>query len=482
MVHSVLVTEPRPPDVATVRDDEDDATSGATPGAYLLVLGPGEARTVPVPQDGLLVLGRDPKVLVRLEDEKVSRRHAQVRAARGEVTVEDLGSTNGTYVNGERLTGPRVLAHGDEIRIGGTVLTLLRPSRPIGGPRPAVALGALRACLGEHDSHGRATPGAEPSVPDAEDIELHDPTMRKIYRLADMAARSTSSVLILGETGVGKEEVAKYVHRRSPRRGGPLIVVNCAALPEPLVESMLFGHEKGAFTGATERHAGYIEAAAGGTLFLDEIGELPLASQSKLLRFLDRRTVCRVGSTVEIPVDVRVVTASKRDLAREVKHGGFREDLFYRIAVVTIYVPPLRDRPMDVLPLALRFARQAAMAIGREPPEFKDEVLERMMEYPWPGNVRELRNAVESAVVLAGDEPVAVRHLPPQLQRTAEPASAAAGLPARVAELERDAILGALRECGGNQTRAARKLGVSRRTLIYRMRKYGIRLSRTTEH
>jgi len=481
MVHSAPVTEPRPPDVATVRDDESDAVSGATLRAYLLVLCVDEARTVPVPPDGLLVLGRDPEALVHLEDEKASRRHAEVRAAGGKVTVVDLGSTNGTYLNGERLTGPRVLTHGDEIRIGGTLLTLLRPSRAIGGSRPAVALAALRARLGGRGAKGRAVADGEPAMPDTADIELHDPSMRKIYRLADLAARSTSPVLILGETGVGKEEVARYVHRRSPRRCGPLIVVNCAALPETLVESMLFGHEKGAFTGATERRTGYVEAAAGGTLFLDEIGELPPASQSKLLRFLDRRTVCRVGSTAEIPMDVRIVTASKRDLAREVERGGFREDLFYRIAVVIIYVPPLRDRPMDVLPLALRFARQAATALGREPPEFADKVLERMFEHAWPGNVRELRNAMESAVVLAGDEPIALRHLPSPLQRTGEPAGGAVGLPARVAEVERDAILDALRECGGNQTRAARKLGISRRTLIYRMHKYDIRLSRTTE-
>lgn len=481
MVHSAPVTEPRSPAVATVRDDESDADSGATLRAYLLVLGGDEARTVPVPQDGVLVLGRDPEALVHLEDAKASRRHAEVRAAGGEVTVVDLGSTNGTYINGERLTGPRVLTHGDEIRIGSTLLTLLRPSRAIGGSRPPGEIGALRARLGVRGAEGRPVADAEPSVPDTADIELHDPSMRKIYRLADLAARSTSSVLILGETGVGKEEVARYVHRRSPRRDGPLIVVNCAALPETLVESMLFGHEKGAFTGATERRTGYIEAAAGGTLFLDEIGELPPASQSKLLRFLDRRTVCRVGSTVEIPVDVRIVTASRRDLAREVARGGFREDLFYRIAVVIIFVPPLRDRPMDMLPLALRFARQAAAAVGREPPEFEEQVLERMLEHPWPGNVRELRNAVESAVVLAEDKPIALRHLPPPLQRTGESTGGAIGLPARVAEVERDAILDALRECGGNQTQAARKLGISRRTLIYRIRKYDIRLSRTPE-
>ncbi|MBN1774487.1 MAG: sigma 54-interacting transcriptional regulator [Deltaproteobacteria bacterium] len=581
------MSRPRPPDVATVRDDDSGPASPTATPAYLLVLGAGEARTVPVPPDAVLVVGRDEQAVVALADEKASRRHAEIRSAAGEVTVIDLRSTNGTFVNGERVTRTHVLEHGDEIRIGGTLLTLFRPSRAAGRTEPLRDVGQVRERLAVELRRARLTgaavglvalaPGdrgadacarlsaaagpaaivgplddataaallptadrgaaaavarrlaaaagpedrwsvlarcrpeagasgllaelrarlarspcdpadgpepwdrAAPAPPDTEDVELHDPSMRKVYRLADQAARADSPVLILGETGVGKEEVARYVHRRSARRHGPLVAVNCAALPEPLVESMLFGHERGAFTGASERRTGYVEAAAGGTLFLDEIGELPPASQSKLLRFLDRRAIARVGSTTEVVVDVRIVAASKRDLAREVERGSFREDLYYRLAVVTVFVPPLRDRPMDVLPLARRFARQVAATMGRALAELPEELEQCLLEHAWPGNVRELRNAVESAVVLAGDDELAIRHLPAQLQRQAESPSPGVGLPARVAAVERDAILAALRECGGNQTHAARKLGISRRTLIYRMRKYDIRSSRTTE-
>ncbi|MBI5500678.1 MAG: sigma 54-interacting transcriptional regulator [Deltaproteobacteria bacterium] len=473
------MTERQPPEVATLPDDDGDPAATAPPRAFLLVLGGGQARTVPVPTDGLLVAGRDPSLRIPLDDEKASRRHAELRSAGGEVSVVDLGSTYGSFVYGVRLDRPRALAHGDEIRIGATRLTLLRPSRPVAGPRPPDVLRAARA---RHDGSGPgtcATDAGDEAPADVGDIELHDPSMCKIYRLADQAARSTSPVLVLGETGVGKEEVARYVHRRSPSHGGPLVVVNCAALPETLVESMLFGHEKGAFTGAGERRLGYVEAAAGGTLFLDELGELPPASQSKLLRFLDRNTITRLGSTAEVPVDVRIVAASRRDLAREAERGTFREDLYYRVAVLTIYVPPLRDRPLDILPLARRFARRAAGAGPR--PDFTDAAIDRLLEHPWPGNVRELRNAVEGAVLQAQGAPLAPHHFPPAVQRPAPGPSATTGLPARVAEVERDAIVAALRDCAGNQSQAARKLGISRRTLIYRMHKYDIRLSRTTE-
>jgi DNA-binding NtrC family response regulator len=315
---------------------------------------------------------------------------------------------------------------------------------------------------------------------DDREIVVHDPLMLKLFQLVDRVARSPLPVLVLGETGVGKEIVARLIHERSPRAAGPLVAVNCAALPEPLVESMLFGHEKGAFTNATERRKGYIEAAAGGTLFLDEIGELPLVVQAKLLRFLDGSTICRVGATTEISVDTRILAASNRDLLNETHRETFRKDLYYRIAVVTVLVPPLRDRPMDILPLGRHFAERLCTNMEREPPLFSEGALNRLMAYTWPGNIRELRNTVESAVILAGVEPIKISHFPPSLRQT-DPMDATAGLPQKMAEVERSAILVALEDCNWNQTKAARKLGISRRTLTYRLRKYDIRWSRGLE-
>ena len=310
--------------------------------------------------------------------------------------------------------------------------------------------------------------------------------MRTVYQLVERIADASRTVLILGETGVGKELIAEALHRRSSRRERPLIKLNCAALPENLLESELFGHERGAFTGADRRKIGYFEAADGGTLFLDEIGEMPPALQAKLLRVLETRKLTRVGDTTEIPIDVRIVAATHRDLEQEVAAQRFRADLYFRISAMTIAIPPLRQRPDDIMPLAAHFAAQIAAELGQPPVRWSADIEAALRAYDWPGNVRELRNAVERAVVLASAGEVGWNDLPDKLRSGAHAArthAVAAGgdasgpgdIRARLDELEHTAIQEALDAEGGNQTRTAVRLGISRRALIYKLEKYGLK-------
>jgi DNA-binding NtrC family response regulator len=321
---------------------------------------------------------------------------------------------------------------------------------------------------------GAATAAAAASGP----IVL-DPVMQRVYKLAAKIAESSMTVLILGETGVGKELVAEAIHRGSSRRAGPLIKLNCAALPETLLESELFGHERGAFTGADRRKQGFFEAADGGTLFLDEVGEMPPSLQAKLLRVLEGKVITRVGGTSETAVDVRVVCATHRDLQADARVGRFRQDLLFRIGGFTVAVPPLRDRRSEIVPLAELFARTAATEQHRAPPAISPEARDALLAYRWPGNVRELENAVERALVLCEDA-ITLADLPDRLREVAARSSGAAVAPVsnihgQLEDLERGAIVAALEASGDNQTRAARALGLSRRALIYKMEKYGLK-------
>jgi transcriptional regulator with GAF, ATPase, and Fis domain len=293
--------------------------------------------------------------------------------------------------------------------------------------------------------------------------------------MVDRIARTPITVLLLGETGVGKEIVAEQIHRRSDRAGKPFIKLNCASLPETLLESELFGHERGAFTGAERRKIGYFEAADGGTLFLDEIGETPLALQAKLLRVLEARRLTRVGGTAEVEVDVRLICATNRELEAEVKRGRFRQDLYFRVSAFTLLVPPLRDRRAEIVPLAEHFARQFARELKQPAPAFEPEARRLLESHAWPGNVRELRNAVERAVVLHAGV-IAPEHLPDALRERAR-ASGVAGREIRdqLADVERDAIVAAMEATGWNQTHAAQRLGLSRRALIYKLEKHGLK-------
>lgn len=313
-----------------------------------------------------------------------------------------------------------------------------------------------------------------------ESFQAVSPKMLEVLRLIERVAPTDASVLIAGESGTGKELAARAIHQISPRRGGPFVPVNCAALPETLLESELFGYEKGAFTGAAAAKPGRFELADGGTLLLDEVGDMSLPTQAKLLRVLEEREIERLGGTKRIPINVRIVAATNKPLAELVRRGQFREDLYYRLAVIPIHLPPLRERPEDVPLLANHFLRAFAARHGRAVRGFAPAAMAQLQRYSWPGNVRELRNLVEQLVVLADGEEIGLCHLPPFIAAAGAEAVPAAGgaLKARVGavqeKLEADLIRETLRRCGGNRTRAAAELGISRRSLQMKIKRYGL--------
>jgi len=310
--------------------------------------------------------------------------------------------------------------------------------------------------------------GPLPELPP--DVVAVSPQMRALLRDAALVARSETRVLITGESGVGKEVLADLIHAWSPRARGPLIKINCAAIPETLLESELFGHEKGAFTGATRQRIGRFEEASGGTLFLDEIGDMALPLQAKLLRVIQDGRFQRIGSNLDIHSDARILASTNRDLETAVREGRFREDLYYRLNVVELHVPPLRERPEDILPLATHFLRQFAGGRAR----FAPSVAEILQRYTWPGNVRELRNVMERAALLCRGELVLPEHLPARVLRSVEEQGEPGGSEEslRLEEVERQKILETLQRCGFNRTETARVLGISRRTLVYKLQRY----------
>jgi two-component system response regulator AtoC len=352
------------------------------------------------------------------------------------------------------------------------------------------------------------------SAADRERIVGSSKPMLEVFKLIGKVAGSDATVLITGESGTGKELVAEALHRSSKRNPHPLVKVSCAALPETLLETELFGHEKGSFTGAMTMRKGRFETANKGTIFLDEIGEMTLATQTKLLRILQEREFERIGSNLPIKIDIRVITATNRDLAAEVEKGRFREDLYYRLNVIHIHMPPLRDRKDDIPSLVEHFLVRYRYEPDAIPTTITDDALERLVEYDWPGNVRELENAIERAVVLARGNPITVEHLP--FNGKAEPgvspktlaarrtkldedtaelenrrealesdeadagaggngAGAATGsLKNQVADLERQLIKEALERAGGNRTKAADDLGIYRRLLYAKIKEYGL--------
>ncbi|MCE9577924.1 MAG: sigma 54-interacting transcriptional regulator [Deltaproteobacteria bacterium] len=540
---------------------------------------------VELPDGAEIVFGRSRAVTIPVDHDKVSRQHARVTRRGGQIVVEDLGSRNGTRVNGEKIEGPQPVVAGDEIAVGPAVAVVgvasrlgrdariaspdtlddrlasevdraLRYHRPLAvimlrlegevgvidaavervagnvrrmdqiaeygrdeyavivpeadrtgaleaarritadaaapglivhagvaacpddGGTPDALIAAARAALRVART-GAVEVAAPPVVPIPGDPVANAPAMRRLYELVARIADTPITVLVMGETGAGKELVTEALHLGSSRRAQPLIKLNCASLPETLLESELFGHERGSFTGAERRKLGYFEAATGGTLFLDELGEMPLGLQAKLLRVLERRAIIRVGGTSEIGVDVRVVAATHRDLEDEIKRGRFREDLYFRISGFTLVVPPLRDRHEDIGPLVDRFARGFAQELGQREPGVTPAAREALAAYAWPGNVRELRNAIERAVVLSAGATIDLSHLPDKVRdaarRQAPPSASSTDMREQLAEMERAAIEAALAAVGDNQTRAAERLGISRRALIYKMEKYGLK-------
>jgi len=399
---------------------------------------------------GELVVGKDPGCGLVIDDAFASGVHCRIVADGGRLLLSDLGSTNGTWVDGVRV-GHAELAPGSSIRIGETQITLELASQQ----RP----GSFEGMISE------------------------SPNMQEVFELIDRVAPSPAPITILGETGSGKELVARAIHSRGDRPKGPFIPVNCAAISRELIESELFGHEKGAFTGATAARKGAFEEASGGTIFLDEIGELSADLQAKLLRTLELGEVKRVGSSRPFRVDTRVVAATHRDLRAMVQRGTFREDLYYRIAVIRIELPPLRSRPGDVRLLAAQLVR--AYAPQGVNPAIAPDALLRLEAHGWPGNVRELKNVLARALLLRRGPAITAADL------SFDSAAAAGGmgggpqpsddentavfLPGKtLAEIEREAILKALRRHGGNRRAAARELDVARSTMQARAKELGV--------
>ncbi|APW59921.1 sigma-54-dependent transcriptional regulator [Paludisphaera borealis] len=332
---------------------------------------------------------------------------------------------------------------------------------------------ALRAKSEESNEEADDSADAEP------ELIGRSAVMREVFKAIGLAAATDAAVLIVGESGTGKELVAAALHHHSDRSSGPFIRVNCGALPEGLVESELFGHERGAFSGADRQKPGRFERAAGGTILLDEVGELPLAAQAKILRVLQQREFERVGGTEILRTDARIVSATHRDLSKEVAAGRFREDLYYRLNVARIVIPPLRDRPDDIPLLAEAILRRAERRHGWTELSLSPEALIAIRERPWPGNVRQLENALSRAAIAARGRPILPEHLDadepldPAVPAAVDPAGL---LPLRalLAEVERQAIRRALVACGGNRTKTAERLGISRRQLFDKIREYDL--------
>ncbi|MEJ7728822.1 MAG: sigma 54-interacting transcriptional regulator [Polyangiaceae bacterium] len=514
----------------------------------LLVIARGVVHTHVLPESGKVIIGRAENCDVRIEDPSISRRHAAlhvgapvssgIRSAQRPSTpppeprkngapkrarrrgpalaIEDLGSANGTFLRGPRAVPPVLRARTSSLEGGDDPPPSVRTSddEPALELEPGtvapisigdfIDLGSTLLVVWPEEKAGREPADTAPGV------IIRDEAMRRLHEIIARVAVGNISVVLLGETGVGKEVLAATIHRRSPRARKAFVGLNCAAFSETLLESELFGHEKGAFTGAAQTKVGLLETANGGTVFLDEIGELPLTLQGKLLRVLEERELMRVGALRPRKIDVRFIAATNRDLEADVARGLFRQDLFYRLNGISLVIPPLRQRPAEIPELARLFAAQAAKQnrMGRAP-RISSEAMALLETYRWPGNIRELKNLIERAVLLGGGAEITAEHLPmermahasgsapdratvpPPMRVAAAPSivdrsevssrSLAGGGPlgdgklrGDVEAFERKRIAEVLDRCGGNQTRAAKMLGISRRTLTNRLGQYDL--------
>jgi two-component system, NtrC family, response regulator AtoC len=550
-----------------------------------------------LPSEGRVSIGRSQVADLRIDDPLASRMHARLKVRGDRVSIRDLDSQNGTYVNGKRLEGERALAAGDTIRISGATLVLhstaslsvaaalvdqamfrqrledeldravryerafsvavmvwpepiehpRRIERTVAGqlrridaaswasdrslqillaeaPRGEVA-GILRRVRAALDSADRLRIGHASCPGDGVDIDallasanaaalgvepgaiasatrgyqtmtiqgvhvvIADPATLRLYALIERLAPVDLPVLVTGETGCGKELAASALHARSRRAGNALVSLNCAAIQDTLIESELFGHEKGAFSGATSSRAGLIEAASGSTLLLDEVGELALSAQAKLLRVLETRRVTRVGDVKEREVDVRIVAATNRDLELEVAAGRFRQDLFFRLSGAVLYLPPLRERPHELRLLASKFLDEACVNADRDPMTISSAAMEALLAHSWPGNVRELKNLMQYLAAAHPDDVLTAEHVAERIGRGRDSTPRAGGdadadvggagitfrpLAEEIRELEISRMRSALEAAGGNQTGAARLLSMPVRTFFEKVKQYGL--------
>jgi len=434
-----------------------------------IIAGPLEGAFFALPA-GRITIGSEASNLLVLDHPSVCGEHCVIEGADCQYRIRSLDASHPVRVNGREVK-ERLLEHGDEIGVGDYVLLYLvfEGETPPGFRRRSVP-DPLRATVG---AWGPVGPLDHEMVGASE-------AMQAVYEFIAKVAPTDATVLLLGESGTGKELAGRAIHRNSPRAGRPFVGINCAALTESLLESELFGHEKGAFTGAVMQKRGKLEAADSGTLFLDEIGELAPALQAKLLRVLQEREFERVGGTRVIRVDLRVVAACNRDLAEAVRRGDFRPDLSYRLNVVSLRMPALRERKVDIPLLADSFAARFAERCGRRLLGFAPETLRRMMAYDWPGNVRELENAVERAIVLGAGERIQPQDLPEALLRAVSEPEPSIDYRCSVLEARRRTVLRALEQAHGNYTEAARLLGIHPNNLHRLTRTLGLRPPRTT--
>jgi DNA-binding NtrC family response regulator len=433
--------------VTSLLDDTPAFTRQVTGGTFVVIQGPDRGESVPL-RELPVVFGSSPACDLVLTDKTVSRRHLIAARDGQDVVLRDQGSTNGSYIQGSRFK-EITIGYGAEVKVGRTVLKYL-PEEEVVEPEAS-----------DQQAFGQ--------------LVGRELKMRRLFKLLEDVARNDATVLIEGETGTGKELVAEEVHNHSPRKNGPFVVFDCGAVPRELIESALFGHIKGSFTGAITDRKGAFAEAHGGTIFLDEIGELPLELQPALLRALDKKAVRRVGSNNYEKVDVRIVAATNRDLRAEIANKTFREDLYYRLAVIRVTLPPLRERGGDIPFLVDHFIRM--LGAGRNLAVTPDDMA-RLQRHSWPGNVRELRNVLERACVLSRgdsinlDDAFTEKSAPALGIRTDLPFKEAKG---QLVELfEREYIVDLMRRHKMNLSAAAREAQIDRKHLRELIRKYGL--------
>ena len=471
MNHSYQSGHPSGDLTSTPHELMHEAVPGEGQRVVLFLLHPSGAEMVPLTPGTALVVGRKPPADVCLPHPRLSRAHARFRLSedRQTLTVEDLGSTNGTWLGEQRIQTAQ-LTFGQEVRLGGV-------------------LARLQAFADT------------PANANTEGLPVHDAVvagkvMRELMETVERVASSRVPIILHGETGTGKEVLAMLLHKRGPRQDKPMVPVNCGAIPTHLVESILFGHERGAFTGAVQQHKGVFEEAHGGLVFLDEIAELALPAQTALLRVLETGQLTRVGASREISVDVRVIAATHRDLYAMVQQGLFREDLYYRLGTLTIELPPLRKRTDEIEPLALHFLRKTNLENRGRVTGIAPGAMALLLAYSWPGNVRELRNVIESAALTTRSSSIDVRDLPPKV--VGAPAAPRAEPPGptpvrppgsplpvepskdrelrrQVQQYEAQLILETLRAVRWKRAEAARLLKMPLRTLAYKIKMLGIK-------